>query len=390
MKLLLMQPYLNLRGGVERVLLKVAAHYKAPIYTLEHNANATYLGFGDLEIRKIEDATPLSGSLPYRASQGLRYGYTFYNLRIKDDYDVINAHISPSEWARHRNERMLWYCHTPPREVYDLYHVRMKGRPYKERFVYAAMAKAYKIIAKRVVRDIERIATNSNTTRKRIEEYFSRDASVINPGVDVDEYSNRGDEKYFFYPSRVIVNKRQDYVIEAFKRFSKSMNGKEYALVLAGALSKDPEHIAYYDKIKKMAKGSRVYIKTGLQDNEIRKLYSRSTAVLFSAINEDFGFVPLEAMASGKPIISVNEGGPRETILDEKTGFLVNSPAEMASKMKFIAEHGKLAEKMGKEGRRHVSKNYTWSEFFEKFDAELRKVKDGKEATSRIQGREGT
>ncbi|MDE1870142.1 MAG: hypothetical protein KGH71_04125, partial [Candidatus Micrarchaeota archaeon] len=76
---------------------------------------------------------PFADSLPYRASQGMRAGYTFYNLKIKEDYDVINAHTSPSEWIRHKNPRVLWYCHTPIREVYDLYKFRMQNRAFKEK-----------------------------------------------------------------------------------------------------------------------------------------------------------------------------------------------------------------------------------------------------------------
>ena len=62
-------------------------------------------------------------------------------------------------------------------------------------------------------------------------------------------------------------------------------------------------------------------------------MYSKCTAVLYPPLNEDYGLVPLEAMASGKPIIAANEGGPKETIADNKTGILVNSAEEMANAM---------------------------------------------------------
>ena len=128
MKLILLQPYLNLKGGVERVILKVAQHYCASIYTLEYDAKAVFPEYGDIDVKIIGKDVPFSGRLPYRASQGFRYGYNFYNIKIKEDYDVLNPHISPSEWIRHKNERVLWYCHTPPREVYDLYETRMQNK----------------------------------------------------------------------------------------------------------------------------------------------------------------------------------------------------------------------------------------------------------------------
>jgi glycosyltransferase involved in cell wall biosynthesis len=73
-------------------------------------------------------------------------------------------------------------------------------------------------------------------------------------------------------------------------------------------------------------------------------------------------------------VISVNEGGPTETVADSKTGFLVNSPTEMSRRMQFIAEHQSAATKMGKDGRKLATTRYTWDAFFDKFDPLLRKT----------------
>ncbi len=374
MKLLVLQPYLNLMGGVDRVILKIAQHYDAKILTLEYNKETTFPEFSKLDIEIVKSRKGISKVLPYRASQGFRYGYNFYRMKIREDYDVLNPHISPSERIRHNNERVLWYCHTPPREVYDLYQVRMQGRSAKDKLIYAAMTKSYKFIASRIVKKIEAIATNSETTNERIKRYFERPATVINPGIDYEGFTNNGDERFFFYPSRILVNKRQDYVIEAFKHFVKKSENKKYKLVIAGTVSKDPEHAAYLKKIRDASKGYNIDIIENINESKLRGMYSRSSAVLFAAINEDYGFIPLESMASSKPIISVNEGGPRETIVDGETGFLVNSPVQMAEKMKFIVEHPALAEKMGRNGRKRVEERYSWEAFFEKFDPAVRKV----------------
>ncbi len=374
MKLLLIQPYLNLRGGVERVILKVAQHYKAQIYTLEYNKADTFEEFKDVDVQVIGKDVPLADKLPYRASQGLRYGYNFYNMKIKEEYDVINSHISPSEWIRHKNERVLWYCHTPPREVYDLYEPRMQNRSYKQKLLYAALVGTYKLMSRGITKNIEAIATNSNTTKARIMKYYGRGATVINPGVDVNDFQNTGDGSYFFYPSRIVVNKRQDYVISAFAQFTKKSRKSKHKLVIAGTLSRDPEHQKYFEKLKAMSKGLNVAFKMNVGDKELKKLYAGSSAVLFAAINEDYGFVPVESMASSKPIISVNEGGPKETIQNGKTGFLVNSVSEMAEKMAYVAENKDEAERMGNAGRKLVEHKYSWEAFFSKLDPMLKKV----------------
>ncbi len=381
MKLLIVQPYLNLKGGAERVILKIAQHYDASIYLLEYSPKTTFREFKDLDIKLVGKKVPLSKMLPYRASQGLRYGYNFYNLKIKEDYDVINAHISPSEWIRHRNERMLWYCHTPPREVYDLYEERMKHRSYKQKILYSSMAKMYKFISGGVVKNIEAIAANSLNTQERIKRYYSRDSTIINPGIDFEKFTNEGDGKYFLYPSRITPNKRQEYVIEAFRRFC-SKSKKRYSLILAGTLSGDPEHTAYYDKIKKLSNGLDVKIKSNLSDNEMHGLYAHSTAVLLAPQNEDFGIVYLEAMSSSKAVISVNEGEPKRIIKNGKTGFLVNSQQEMTAKMLEVAEDNPMAEKMGREARKDAELNYSWEAFFKKFDKALRQARSKRNSNS--------
>ena len=367
MKLLIIQPYLNIKGGVERVILEIAKHYNATIYTTEYDKAATFEGFKDTDIKIVGKDVPLADRLPYRASQGLRYGYNFYNLKIKDDYDVANPHISPSEWIRHKNEHVLWYCHTPPREVYDLYAVRMMQRSYKEKMLYAAMTGAYKIVAKNIVKNIEEVAANSQVTRQRIKKYYSKESTVINPGIDYERFSEGGDDKYFVYPSRFVVNKRQEYVINAFKEYVKKTKSN-HSLILAGTLSKDPEHIRYMQRLKNLAGSAKIKFMPNPSDKKLAELYSRSTAVLFAAINEDFGIVPLEGMASSKPVISVNEGGPTETILNRKTGFLVNSYSEMAERMQQVVDNPSMAKRMGKAGRNRIISHYSWQSFFYEFD----------------------
>ncbi len=373
MKLIIVQPYMNQRGGAERVILKIAQHYDARLYFLEYNKEATFPEFQDLDVNIIGRKVPLSSMLPYRASQGLRYGYNFYNLKLKDDYDVINAHVSPSEWIRHKNKRVLWYCHTPPREVYDLYAERMKGRSASEKIIYGSMAKVYKLVSGKIVKNLEAVASNSGNTHDRLLKYMNLESTVINPGLDVDKYYDEGDEKYFFCSSRFLPNKRQDYLITAFKQFVKKAGNEKYKLILAGSLTKDKEHHKYFEKLKGMANGN-VVLKPNIPDKELFSLYARCTCVLFAAINEDFGFIPVEAMSSSKPIISVNEGGPKETIKDGKTGYLVESPADMAEKMQYLTEHPDVAEALGREGRRVAEKEHTWEAFFKRFDLVLDKV----------------
>ncbi|MGC8568016.1 MAG: glycosyltransferase family 4 protein [Candidatus Micrarchaeia archaeon] len=373
MKLIIATANLSLRGGAEAVIFKIAEHYNAPIYTAEYSPKSTFEEFERIDIRVIGKS--LAGKLlPYgRVAQGINYGLGFYSMKINEDYDVINAHIAPSNWIRNKNERVLWYVHTPLRDVYDLYKYRMSLRKKYTVPISWLGIKIVRHIDQRITKKIELMLANSNNTRERIKKYYKIDAKVLSPCVDYKNYSNSGDKKYFLYPARISPNKRQEMAIDAFRIFSKKIKG--YSLVLLGSVSKDPFYYSYYEKIKEKARqAGNVRIVSNVDNKALYAFYSKATAVLYTPINEDFGLAPLEGMASSKVVISVNEGGPKETIQNGVNGYLVGSVEEMAEKMKYVVEHPAVAGQIGKRARAFVEKNYSWEVFFKKFDKYLEKV----------------
>ena len=97
-------------------------------------------------------------------------------------------------------------------------------------------------------------------------------------------------------------------------------------------------------------------------------------AVLFTSLNEDWGMVPLEAMGFGKPVIAVNRGGPRESILHGETGLLVEpDPQAFAEAMLGMSGAPDQVRRMGVRGRDHVLK-FDWSQFVTQFDTALERV----------------
>ncbi|HID73005.1 TPA: glycosyltransferase, partial [Candidatus Micrarchaeota archaeon] len=206
--------------------------------------------------------------------------------------------------------------------------------------------------------------TNSRNSQARIKKYLKQESEILYPAVDYERFTNRGYEQFFFYPSRIAPEKEQEFAVEAFRRFSKKVNG--WKLVLAGSLSDRPEHLAYMKKIKAMC-GDDVEIATNLTNEQLADYYSRCHAVLYTPINEDFGIVPLEAMASSKPCIARKEGGPRETIDEGVDGFLTGSEQEMADRMELLAKDPERCAKMGKAGRAKVMKKFTWDVFLKRF-----------------------
>lgn len=375
LKLIMTQANLTLKGGAERVVLKIAKHYKAKVYTAEYDQKNTFEGFKDIDIEVIGKQRMLK-AMPYgRASQGLSYGLSFYGLRIREDYDVINAHIAPSHWIRNKNERVLWYCHTPLRDVYDLYNYRLSLKKFHQKPVHVVGTRFVKMIDQKVAKNIEGIVANSFNVRSRIIKYYGRkDSTVLGGGVDYNIYKDNGDKKYFLYPSRISPNKRQEFAIRAFNHFKRQLKG--YRLIIAGPVSQDKIYYNYYKKITALANSvGDIEIITDASDKKLIDLYANCTAVLYPPLNEDYGLVPLEAMASGKPVIGVREGGIKETIEEDKTGILVDTVEEMGNAMRKVAETPSLSKEFGKNGRSRVIEHYSWKRFFREFDKELRKVK---------------
>src|SRR3989338_6719532 len=324
MDLMIVHPNFVLKGGAELVISKIAEKFNPIIYTYAWKKENSWQQLKEQDIRIIK---PLEMNSLFM----LRTGLGFYNLKIKDNYDVINAHFPPSQFIRNKNPRVLWYCHSPGRAAYDLYDVRMKEYSLPVKFGHYLFTKAYRRINYDIVSKTECVLANSKNIQNQLKTYLDKESHVLNPAVDPKEFSNESYQKYFFYPSRITPSKRIEYIIVAYQLFKKQNPNSLFKLIIAGGLQDKDRW--YFEKMKSLHNDIRVDVPEG----EYKKLYSNAYAVLFAGINEDFGIVPLEAMACEKPIISVNEGGPRETIIEGKTGYLINSPGEMVAKMSLLA-----------------------------------------------------
>ncbi|VVC04510.1 Trehalose synthase [Candidatus Bilamarchaeum dharawalense] len=374
MRLVIVTPFLESKGGMERVVLKIAQHFNAKIHCLRYNSNATFLEFQKLNIEVVKPS--FTGSLPLgrRVATAIEAGNHFYNVELKE-YDLINAQQTPSEWIRNKNKPVIWYCHTPNREAFDLYNWRMKKRGPFSKAIFWASIKAFKHFEFKTVPKIEYVFTNSINSQSRIKKYLNRESEVLYPGVEYEKFSCKSSDQFFFYPSRITPEKELEFAIEAFKLFSSRTKG--WKLVISGSLSDRPEHQAYYKKIKSLC-SSEIIIETNISEDRLHELYATCTAVLYTPVNEDFGLVPLEAMASSKPCIARSEGGPRETILNGIDGFLVDSAWAMAEKMEWLSKHPDKCASMGRMGRKKVQQDFTWDKFLKRFEQKANEVINSK------------
>ena len=371
MKLVIVQPDLSF-GGAERQIIKIAERFNPIIYVSRHDPKATFPEFREFDIRVAKPSVleaPVSafarldsdGRMAMLGEAGVR----FLSMKIKEDYDVINAHLMPAEWIRNRNERVCWYCHCPCRPAYGWKDFFMAERGLAGKVALSVATASFDAVEKSVVGKIEKICTNSKFTSENVRRYIGRgDSEPVYPGADVEKYACESYGKYFFYPSRIAPEKRMEIAIEAFRKF----NRKGWKLIIGGFMPNMDRNRQYLAKLRKLAGASDVEFVLDMDEKKLKRHYSNCYAVLFTPMLEDWGLVPVEGMASYKPVIAIREGGPAESVADGKTGYLVGNADEMAEKMRYLADHPDICEKMGNAGRKRVEQNYTWKIFLDRME----------------------
>ncbi len=166
--------------------------------------------------------------------------------------------------------------------------------------------------------------------------------------------------------------------IKAFSNFLEEIPLKKTStvhLVLAGGYDERVvENKEHYLELRKLTEeleiGGHVSFVRSFTDKQKVCLLRSCRAMVYTPSNEHFGICPLEGMYMKRPVIAVNSGGPLETVLDGKTGFLCDpEPEAFGLKMRELYDSKDKAVKMGEEGRRHVVNNFSFSAFTEKFNS---------------------
>lgn len=170
-------------------------------------------------------------------------------------------------------------------------------------------------------------------------------------------------DRIVLFVGRVVEIKGVMVLIKSIKTVKENI--PNIFLIISGPYSHGREEKLFFDMlqayIKKHKLTDNIYF-TGEDDrNFLKKLYAVSEFVVCPSIWEASGIVPLEAMASGKPVIATRVGGLEYRIIDGKTGFLVekNNPGELADKILVLLKNDKLRRKMGRLSREHIEEKYT-------------------------------
>jgi glycosyltransferase involved in cell wall biosynthesis len=131
------------------------------------------------------------------------------------------------------------------------------------------------------------------------------------------------------------------------------------------------------------ANGVELIVEAAIEEADMLDRYRRALATVCAARLEAFGFTPLESMACGTPVVAIQEGGYRETVVDGLTGFLVEpDPDAIAAAIAALASDPSLVAKLGLSGREHVVRSWQWDKGGQALDSLLRKVATSREPAS--------
>ena len=232
-------------------------------------------------------------------------------------YDlVISSESGPAKGVLTSPETLhICYCHTPMRYVWDMYHDYMSNSGRIKRFFMALLLHYLRIWDRLSADRVDHFVANSANVAWRIAKHYRRDADVVYPPVAVDDFfvSEQQDDFYLLV-GQLVGYKRADLAVKAF-----TLSGKRLIIIGEGEETRFLRQIA----------GNNVEF-LGRQPFEVlRDHYSRCQALVFPG-EEDFGIVPLEAMASGRPVIAFGKGGALETVVDGKTGIFFHEQTEDA------------------------------------------------------------
>lgn len=317
MKIAVCHDRLTGTGGGERVAITLAKAFDADLFVAKYTPEKTYEECKGLSIREIAPVPdpPASQFYPLiRMHDALRFSL----LRGLDRYDLLFTSGMWAFFASKQNPDNIWYCHSPNRGLYDLRRQIVRRYNLFWRTVYYCWANFWTRFDQRYVRHVKKIVVNSQNVARRVGVYYKRHAEIVYPPVNVNKFYHKPSEGYYLSVQRLMPEKRVDLQLKIFEHLPKEK------LVIVGKAEYGTEYqkqmSSWIERLPNVEWLERV------SDGELRDLYARCGAVIQTAVDEDFGLIPVEAMAAGNPCIAVNEGGFRESIVHGKTGLLVNEP----------------------------------------------------------------
>lgn len=332
MKTAIVHDWLVNYGGAERVVEQMLLLYPdADIYTLVYDEKKMGKIFPKEKVhtsslQKIPMAEKLyTKFLSHMPKAFEEFDLTGYDLVIASSSccakGVITSPATP----------FIAYIHSPMRYAWDLYYDYLKNSGRLTKFFMKRWMPDIRKWDYISSQRIDTLVANSSYIARRIKKFWNRDAAVVYPPVDTDRLSvsDEAAGDYFVVFSRFVPYKRIDLAISACARLNKK-------LIVIGSGSQEKE----LKLLAASCKNADIKFTGRISDSEVKAYLQKCRALIFCA-EEDFGIIPVEAQACGRPIIAFGKGGALETVVNEKTGVFFEEQS-VESLVKAIEKFEKL------------------------------------------------
>ena len=310
MKVAIIHDWLPLLAGAEKVLKELLAIYPdADVFTLfdfltEKERSKT---FGNTKI-----TTSYLNRLP-KVKKYYRNLLPFCTQAIEDfdvsDYDLVisSSHTVAKGVITSPKQLHVSYVHSPARYAWDMIHHYLREANLTrgpKAYLAKYLLHKFRIWDMRTANGVDYFIANSNYIRKRIWKVYRREAAVIYPPVNLEEFNMHTDkEEFYLAASRMVPYKRIPLLAEAFAE----MPDKKLIIIGDG-----PE----MEKVQNAARNAPNITVMGYQSNKVLKEHMQKARAFVFAAEEDFGIMPIEAQACGTPAIAYGAGGALETVID--------------------------------------------------------------------------
>ncbi len=309
MKIAIVHDWLVTDAGAEKVLKAICELYpEADIFSLVDFLN-------DKDRQTILNGkyaqTSFIQKLPFAKKHFRNYLPLFPRAIESLDLSIYQLIIS-SSWAvakgikKKEAQLHINYCHTPIRYAWDLYDEYTSNLKQPKKIVVQKTLHVIKNWDYKVSSRVDYFIANSSFVQERILKNYKREATIIHPPADTKLFTrNNNKEDYYLTVSRLVPYKKVSMIVKAFNQ-----NGKKLIVIGSGE---------EYDYIKKIAK-ENIIILGWQKRNIIIENMQKAKAFIYAA-EEDFGIVPVEAMACGTPVIAYGVGGIRDSVVENVTGL---------------------------------------------------------------------
>ncbi len=378
MKIAIVHDYIKEYGGAERVLESLHNVFpNAPIYTSVYLPS--YLGPHRSRFENWDIKTSWAQYLPFKAKLISPLRVIAPILFKSFDFSKFDAVIVSATGAyssngiKKGNAVQICYCHTPPRYLYGYETARNWKKNILVRIIGNLSIHFLRIIDHRSSQNVDYFIANSNETKRRIEKFYRKDATVIYPPVSLASSVQLKDQKlnansldarrYYLAGGRMARAKHTDLIIRTFlknglplKIFGKGFAGFEEEL--KQLILRANERESRSRKQFSTSSNSNIEFLGEVNDEEKNELMAGAKAFVFASEDEDFGIIPVEAMMSGTPVIAHRSGGVLETVVEGKTGLFfdefsiesLNNAIKKFERTKFdLAEIKQHAQKFSRE-----------------------------------------